>query len=67
MNKFLSFALLATGVTLILFGVSTADSLASGLARLFTGSPTEKTTWFIVIGLFSFAAGFAGVLRGSKT
>jgi hypothetical protein len=66
MNKTISLALLAGGIILIIYGVAASDSLGSGLSRLFTGAPTDKTIWLLVGGVAAAAVGLAGVARGSK-
>jgi len=40
MNKSISLALLLSGIILIIYGVSAADSIGSSFSRFFTGSPT---------------------------
>jgi hypothetical protein len=67
MNKPVSLALLVAGVILIIYGVSASDSIGSGFSRFFTGSPTDKTMWFLIGGAVATAVGLAGVLRGSKS
>jgi hypothetical protein len=66
MNKAISLALLAGGVLLLIIGISAADSLGSDISRFFTGSPTNKAIWMIMIGTVLGIVGLAGVLRGSR-
>jgi uncharacterized membrane protein len=65
MNKSLSIALLAVGVVLTVYGVSAADSVTSGFSRLFTGAPTDKAVWLLVVGLVAGIAGLVGLFRGA--
>jgi hypothetical protein len=66
MNKPLSLALLVGGILLIIYGVSAADSIGSGISELFTGAPTEKAIWLLVGGIIAAVVGFAGIVRGTK-
>jgi len=67
MNKALSLAFLIVGVILIIYGVSASDSIGSGVSRLFTGSPTDKTIWLLVGGVVAAIIGASGLLRGSRS
>ena len=67
MNKILSLALLVSGVILIIYGINASNSVGSGFSRMFTGSPTDKTIWFLLGGVVLAAIGAGGLLRGSKT
>ena len=67
MNKPLSLALLVGGIILIIYGISASDSVGSGVSRLFTGSPTDKTIWLLVGGAAAAIIGGAGMFRGSKS
>ncbi|MEA3195741.1 MAG: hypothetical protein QOD26_4074 [Betaproteobacteria bacterium] len=66
MNKPLSFALLAGGILLVIFGVNASNSLGSDISRFFTGSPTDKAIWMMVGGVVAAVVGLAGLMRGSK-
>lgn len=67
MNKPVSLALLVVGIILIIYGVSASDSLGSDISRFFTGSPTDRTIWFLIGGAVATAVGLAGIMRGSKS
>jgi protein-S-isoprenylcysteine O-methyltransferase Ste14 len=67
MNKAISLALLAGGVLLVIFGISASKSLGSDISRFFTGSPTDKAIWMLIIGVVLLIIGLAGLLRGSKS
>jgi hypothetical protein len=67
MNKLASIALLVGGIILITYGISASNSVGSGLSRMFTGSPTDKTIWLLIGGVAAAIIGLAGMLRGSKT
>jgi hypothetical protein len=66
MTKFISLALLIIGVVLIIYGISASDSIGSSFSRLFTGSPTDRTIWFLVGGIVAAAVGAGGLVRGSN-
>lgn len=57
MHKALGIALLAVGVLLLIFGISSADSLASDISRFFTGEPTDRAMWLIIGGVASLMIG----------
>ena len=57
MKRAIGFALLAVGVVLLIFGVSSADSLASDVSRFFTGEPTDRAMWLIIGGVGAIVAG----------
>jgi hypothetical protein len=67
MNKAISLAFLAGGVLLLILGISASNSLGSGISRFFTGSPTDKAIWMLIIGTVLSIVGLAGLLRGSKS
>jgi hypothetical protein len=65
-NKLVSIALLVGGIILIVYGIAASNSTASGVSRMFTGAPTDRTLWFLIGGGIAAVAGLVGVLRGSK-
>lgn len=66
MNKAISAALLIVGVILIMHGVNASNSLSSDISRFFTGSPNDRTFWFLLGGVFAGCIGLFGLMRGSK-
>jgi len=67
MNKLISLALLVSGIVLLIYGVSAADSIGSSFSRLFTGTPTDRSVWLLIGGAIVTVVGAAGLLRGSKS
>jgi hypothetical protein len=67
MNKTLSFVLLIAGVIFLLYGISAFHSIGSNVSRIATGSSTDKAIWLLAGGAVFAAAGFAGILGGSKS
>jgi hypothetical protein len=66
MNRPISLAFLVGGIILLVFGISSAESLSSDVSRFFTGSPTDKSVWMIVGGSILSIIGLVSLLRGSK-
>ena len=66
MNKIASLSLLVAGVVLIVIGINATNSFSSDVSRFFTGSPTDKAIWMLLIGILASGAGLVGVLRGSS-
>lgn len=67
MNKILSIALLAGGLVLIIYGINAFNSVGSDFSRLFTGSPTDNSAWFLIGGIVTAIIGAGGLLRVSKS
>ncbi len=67
MNKILSLTLLVTGIVLLVFCLNASESIGSDISRFFTGSPTDKTIWLLIIGAVATAIGAGGLLRGAKS
>ena len=63
MNKGMSLALLVIGVILLVFGVNAYHSASSEVSRFFTGAPTNKALWLLIIGLAAGIVGFVGLVR----
>ena len=65
MNKGIGLALLVVGIVLFVYGLSASDSASSGVSRVFTGAPTDKTLWLLLGGLGSAIVGAVMALRPS--
>lgn len=58
-------ALLVGGVVLLYFGMNASDSLASEVSETFTGSPTDRSVWMLVLGaVAAVAGGFMALMPG---
>ena len=65
MNRSISLAVLVVGIVLIIYGLAASDSLSSGLSRVFTGSPTQKTIVLLCSGAVFAVLGGYGLSRQS--
>ena len=65
MNKPMSVALLIVGAILLFYGLRAGDSVGSDVSRAVTGTPTDKTVWFLVGGAIAAVLGLFGLFRGS--
>jgi hypothetical protein len=61
MSKFISIALIAAGVILLIYGLNSSNSVSSSVSRAVSGSPTDKTIWLISLGTIGIIAGGLGV------
>ena len=65
MNKGIGLAVIAAGILLIVYGVDASNSASSGVSRVFTGAPTNKTLWLLLGGIGSAIVGAVLALRPS--
>ena len=65
MNKPMSLALLVIGAILLFYGIKAGDSVGSDVSRAVSGTPTDKTVWFLAGGVVSGLLGLFGLFRGS--
>jgi len=63
MNKSIGVALLAVGIALIVFGISSAESFGSEAKNFFTGTPTDKSMWLLIGGIAATTVGAVTTLR----
>ena len=63
MNKGMSVALLAAGVILLVFGLNAYHSASSDVQRFFTGAPTDKALWLIILGVVVSIVGVFGLAK----
>lgn len=66
MNKGIGIALLVVGVALIIYGAQASDSVSSGVSRLFTGAPTNRTLALLLGGIASSIVGLVMTLRSRR-
>lgn len=56
-RRVVGIALLVGGVLLLVFGLNAADSFASDMSEMMTGSPTDRSIWMLVSGAIAVVAG----------
>jgi ammonia channel protein AmtB len=66
MTKAISIALIVGGVVLLYFGGQAFNSVSSDVARVFTGSPSNKAILLIVAGVVATLAGLTGVAMSGR-
>jgi uncharacterized protein DUF3185 len=66
MNRIASLALLVLGIVLLACGWDAYHSLGSGVSRLFTGAPTDRSLWLLIAGGVATVSGLGGLSRGPK-
>lgn len=66
MNRIASLVLLVLGLVLLALGWDASRSVSSGVSRLFTGAPTDRTMALLIGGGLLTVAGLGGLSRGPK-
>jgi len=66
MSKTVSYIFIVVGLALLFFGYNEAQSLHSGVIRVFTGSPSDKAIWMMVAGAIALVAGLLGLSKNTK-
>ncbi len=56
-RRSLGIALLVGGAILLAFGLDASNSFSSDVTEAFTGSPSDRTMWMIVLGSATAVAG----------
>jgi TRAP-type uncharacterized transport system fused permease subunit len=67
MQSVVGIALLVVGVVLIIFGMQASASLGSRLSELFTGTPSDRTIWLVVLGVVAAIVGLGLLLVGRRS
>jgi len=62
-RKLVSGALIFFGMMFLVFGFKEYNSINSDVSRLLTGSATNKSIWFLIIGSVASIAGIFGYTR----
>lgn len=63
MNKGFALGLLIAGIVCLIWGFTAVDSFTSDLSRFFSGAPTNKAIWLLIVGTIATLAGFFGMAR----
>jgi hypothetical protein len=68
MKIFTGFVVLAVGITLVVWGVNSSQSVSSEISRFFTGAVTNKAIYLILGGAVAVIAGasIAFTRRGKR-
>ncbi len=67
MKKAIPAALLIMGLLLLYFGYNEYQSFESEVSEFFTGSPSDRAKWMLIIGAGAAIAGVSGLLRQRET
>ena len=67
MNKLIPLTLLIGGIIIMVMGINATQSLNSDLSRFFTGAPTDKAVWTLILGSIMTVIGLTMTLRSSKS
>ncbi len=62
-NKSIAIVLLVIGIILLVFGFNAYHSASSDVSRFFTGAPTDKSLWLLIIGAVLGVVGLIGVVK----
>ena len=62
-SRGISIVSLIVGLMLIIWGVSASESFGSDISRFFTGAPTNRTVWLLIVGVVMAIAGMFGSFR----
>jgi LPXTG-motif cell wall-anchored protein len=66
MQSVIGVAVLVVGVVLMVFGMQASASLGSRLSELFTGAPSDRTIWLLVLGAVAAILGLGMLLVGRR-
>ena len=66
MQSIVGIALLVVGVVLIIFGMQALASVGSRLSELFTGAPSDRTIWLLIVGVIAAILGLGMLLVGRR-
>lgn len=66
-NQILALALLVVGTILLFFAYQSSQGLDDQVTEAVTGRFTDSTTWFLILGAASAAAGVGLLLFGRST
>jgi len=66
MNRIASVVLLVLGLVLLGMGWDAYRSVSSGVSKIFTGAPTDRSLLLLVGGGILTVSGVGGLTRGTK-
>ncbi len=62
MYKGLFIGLVIVGAILIILGFQATESVQSEVSEAFTGTPSDRSVWYFVLGALALLAGGGGLL-----
>lgn len=65
-NKVLAIVLLVVGFVLLFFAYQSSQSLGDQVSETVTGSFTDATTWYLILGAVSAVAGVGLLMFGRQ-
>jgi Protein of unknown function (DUF3185) len=66
MQNVVGLVLLVVGVVLIIFGMQASASLGSRLSELFSGTPSDRTIWLLLVGVVVAILGLGLLFTGRR-
>lgn len=63
MNKSVGMVVFVLGIVLLIFGFNAADSLGSELSEFFSGAPSNKAIWLLIVGAIMTVVGAVGCFK----
>ncbi len=66
MNRALGIGLLVAGIILLIWGINVTESFSSEMSEMFTGSPSDKAIWLIVLGVVGTVVGLVLLVKPRK-
>ena len=66
-NTALGAGLLVVGALLLIMGFNASQSIGSEISEAFTGTPSDRSIWFLVGGALAAVMGFVMLLRTRRT
>lgn len=67
MNKGLGIVFLLVGVSLLVYGFSAADSVASDFSRFFNGTPTNRSIMLLMLGGIFAVLGVSAIAKKEQS
>ncbi|MGH8428218.1 MAG: DUF3185 family protein [Gammaproteobacteria bacterium] len=56
-RRIIGLAILAAGIVLLVFAFNASHSTASHISNFFTGNPTDKAMWLLIVGIICVIVG----------
>lgn len=62
MNRLFPIAIFIAGIVFLISGINANGSFASGASEAITGTPSDKSIWYILLGIVGIIVGGLGSL-----